>query len=409
MNFFVFIAVGTLLLALIESYFIRKGVKAAQILLVITPPDKIKLSKIIFLILVNIYPVFLFTDWGYSAITHSDVYVPQSSFFDYVILYPFWFLIIVVIQCDLLFLFIDAVKAISYPVWKKHKEKIKSFETKLIAALIIFFIVYVPLRIVCDYNAVSIRIVEYKKKNLPGVLNNFKIALISDIHADRYTNAKRLNNYIDKVNSTNPDLVLIGGDFITSSPDYINEAAKYIGMIKSKYGIYSCVGDHDNWAYRHDYHRSLAEVEDALQKKNVEMLDNTEKKVAVGSVKIGIIFITNTYVSQVPRKILDSLTSALDSVDLKILLVHQPRKFIVKEGVKKKYDLMLAGHTHGGQLTFLFPFINLTPTLIETPYIRGNFHFGKTLLVVTRGLGMSLAPVRYNSTPEITVIVLEKK
>ena len=78
-------------------------------------------------------------------------------------------------------------------------------------------------------------------------------------------------------------------------------------------------------------------------------------------------------------------------------------------------DLYLAGHTHGGQISFVFPFVQFTPTMFETRYIRGDFWFdnpGKPgtsmLMVVTRGLGMSLAPIRYNSTPEVTLIVLQK-
>jgi predicted MPP superfamily phosphohydrolase len=76
--------------------------------------------------------------------------------------------------------------------------------------------------------------------------------------------------------------------------------------------------------------------------------------------------------------------------------------------LKNNYDLFLAGHTHGGQITFLFPFINLSPTLFETKYVRGDFKFNNMLMIVNRGLGMSLVPLRYNSTPEVTVIVLTK-
>ena len=71
---------------------------------------------------------------------------------------------------------------------------------------------------------------------------------------------------------------------------------------------------------------------------------------------------------------------------------------------------------HGGQITFVFPFIQLTPTMFETKYTRGDFWFvnpdkavSSMLLVVTRGLGMSLAPIRYNSTPEVTLITLKRK
>ena len=87
-----------------------------------------------------------------------------------------------------------------------------------------------------------------------------------------------------------------------------------------------------------------------------------------------------------------------------------------KAARKNNFDLYLAGHTHGGQISFVFPFVQLTPTLFETTYIQGDFWFDDPdkvgtgmLMIVTRGLGMSIAPLRYNSTPEITLIVLSNK
>jgi predicted MPP superfamily phosphohydrolase len=237
-------------------------------------------------------------------------------------------------------------------------------------------------------------------------LIGLKIAFISDIQADRYTDDKRLERYVEMVNETHPDLVLIAGDVITSTPNYIETAAKYIGRIKSKYGIYSCVGDHDNWAYRRDYVRSLHEVEIALNNYNVSMLDNDVHYIKVDTSQIGITFITNTYVSDISETTLKNI-SAANRAEFKIFLTHQPRDFLISSAVKNDYDLFLAGHTHGGQITFLFPFIQLTPTLIETTFIKGVRHYGKMLAIVTRGLGMSLAPVRYNSTPEIVIIKLE--
>jgi predicted MPP superfamily phosphohydrolase len=267
-------------------------------------------------------------------------------------------------------------------------------------------VIYIPARIIYDYNTVDVRKVDFKKNNLPGELSEFKIAFISDVQADRYTDDKRLQRYINKINQENPDLVLIGGDVITSTPDYIDTAAKYIGRIKSKYGTYSCVGDHDNWAYRKDYVRSLHEVETALSKYNVAMLDNELRYLELDSSRIGITFITNTYVSDVSPTTLQNISSS-NKAEFKIFLTHQPRQFLIDSALKTKYDLFLAGHTHGGQITLLFPFIQLTPTLVETKHIKGDFYFNNMLAVVCGGLGMSLAPVRYNSTPEIVIITLK--
>jgi predicted MPP superfamily phosphohydrolase len=251
---------------------------------------------------------------------------------------------------------------------------------------------------------VEVRNVTYKNAKLPDGLNNLKFVLISDIHADRYTDEKRLGNYVSKINESNPDLVFIGGDFISFTPDYIKFAAEKVGEIKSKYGIYSCVGDHDNWAYRDDTQRSLAEVTGELKKHQVFMLDNENKRLIVNNVPILITFATDTYVRKIPQVELNKLVSDTNKYGLKIFLTHQPGSYLINTAEKHKYDLFLAGHTHGGQITFLFPFVNLTPTLLETRYVRGNFNIGKMLIVVTRGLGMSLVPMRYNSTPEITII-----
>ncbi|MFZ0453588.1 MAG: metallophosphoesterase [Ignavibacteriaceae bacterium] len=407
------IFIAAVLLYLVEYYFTKKVSKAIKNVFPKLPDKKRKAALTIFLVWINLYPLFLIFDWSYAAISKTYTWVPQNSFFDYFLIYPFWAGLFIVVQSDLFFLIIDVFGILLFPIWKKYQQKILSYETKAIVIITILFLFYVPLRMVHDEYAVSIRIVEYKKKDLPEALNNFKITFISDIQADRYTDRARLTNYIKKVNSTHPDLVLIGGDVITSTPEYINEAAEYISKIKSRYGIYSCVGDHDNWAYHNNYSRSLKEVETALNKQGIQMVDNGKRYINVDSIGIEITFVTNTYVERIPVDQLDSLAELKHKYALKIFLAHQPRVFLANAATKYNYDLYLAGHTHGGQITFLFPFKNLSPTLIETPYVRGDFHFTKQdgekmLLVVTRGLGMSIAPVRYNSTPEITVIIIEK-
>jgi predicted MPP superfamily phosphohydrolase len=402
----ILIFVAAILLFLAEFYFTKKVSKALKNTFPRFSEQKRKTILTIFLIWINLYPLFLIFDWSYAAISQTYVWVPQNFFFDYFLIYPFWTGLLLVVQSDLFFVMIDVLRFLIFPVWKKHKQKLLSIEGKVISFIAVFFLLYVPLRIIHDYNAVSIRIVEYKKKNLPEALNNFRITFISDIQADRYTDRSRLTNYINRVNSTHPDLVLMGGDVITSTPDYINEAAEYIGKIKSKYGIYSCVGDHDNWAYHNDYKKSLNEVETALKKHDIVMINNGKRYIKVDTATIEITFVTNTYVERIPAKQLDSLANLKKNYGLKIFLAHQPRGFLAEAALKYNYDLYLAGHTHGGQITFLFPFKNLSPTLIETPYVRGDFHLGKMLMIVTRGLGMSIAPVRYNSTPEITVIII---
>ncbi|HVO74651.1 MAG TPA: metallophosphoesterase [Ignavibacteriaceae bacterium] len=408
MSFALRIAIVFLLIFLTEFYFIKKIINSVRIIFPHFSSKKISITRWIALIIIHIYPAALLFAWLQSAISkQASIAMPDNTFFDYAAVYPFWISVLIIVQSILFFLLIDIIRLLLFPLYKRKREKLKPFIAKLILGISFFFILYVPLRIIYDYNSVSIRIKEYKAKNLPKDLRNFKITFIADVQADRYTDTKRLNKFISKVNDTHPDLVLIGGDVITSTPDYIQTAAEYIGKIKSVHGVYSCVGDHDNWAYREDTKRSVREITEALNKYNVEMINDGRRVIKVGNAEIGITFVTNTYVETIPDAELDHLTNEKTNYNLNIFLVHQPRQRLVDQALKQNYDLFLAGHTHGGQITFLFPFYNLSPTLFETKYVRGDFEFGKMLMIVTRGLGMSLVPLRYNSTPEVTVIVLE--
>ena len=402
------VLIGIAVLTILEYYFTRKLNRVFKTLFPDIPVKKKKIILYSFLVLLNLYPVVLMFNAVYAAITKQSVAFPQNIFADYFLLYPFWILIILILQVSVLFLFVDLSKLILYPLYKKHKQKLYPVQVKIFLALVVFFIVYIPARVIYDYNSVDVRHVEYKKKNLSIDLEGFRIAFIADVQADRYTDEKRLQRYVDKINSQNPDLVLIAGDVITSSPDYIKTAGKFIGKIKSKNGTYSCVGDHDNWAYRRDYVRSLREVKESLQNNTVEMPDNELRCIDFDSSRIGITFITHNYVTKISETTLRNISSS-NKADLKIFLTHQPQEFLINRAVKDKYDLFLAGHTHGGQITLLFPFIQLTPTIFETSYIKGDFTFNNTLAIICGGLGMSLAPIRYNSTPEIVMITLKSK
>ena len=391
-----------------EFYFYRKLFKSLQQVFPKLSARKIKAGIRTAVIVLNIYPLLAVGYWIYIlTVNQTNAAPPQNSLFDYLFVYPFWISMLIVLQSIVIILPVDLIKLITYPFWKKLREKFRRRYAVLFLFVIAVFSLYVPARIIYDYNTVLVRETTFTKSNLKSELEGFKIAVISDIQADWYTDADRLGNFISKVNSANPDLVLIAGDVITNSPLYIDKAAEYLGKIKSKYGVYTCIGDHDNWAYRDDNEKSVREITEALKKQNVFMIDNDKKRIDVNGASIGITFVTNTYVERISDKVLDSLADGGFQNDLKIFLTHQPRQYLIDKAIKYEYDLFLAGHTHGGQITLFFPFYNLTPTLIETNYIRGDFRFGDMMMIVTPGLGMSLAPIRYNSTPEVTILTIK--
>ena len=393
---------------ILEFYFVKKVISSIKILFPGVSLKKIRIGKWLILTLINIYPVISIFSWAYYYITKAGFFAPpENFFFDYFILYPFWFGTMLIVQATLFFIILEVISLFFIPLYQKVKRtKIKSIFYFLIFAATV---VYVPIRIIYDYNSVEVREVNFTKENLPESLDGFKITFVSDIQADRFTNENRLSNFIEKLNSTDPDLVLMAGDMITSTPDFIELSANQLSKLKAKHGVYTCVGDHDNWAYRGNTAKSLSEVTKALNQVNIPMIDNNKLLLGIDSSNIEVTFITNTYVESVSERLLDSLTNNINKADLRIFLTHQPREFMIKKASEKNYDLYLCGHTHGGQVTFLFPFYNLSPTLAETTYMRGDFWFDNMLMIVTRGLGMSLAPVRFNSTPEITVINILKQ
>ncbi len=398
-----------LLAGFAEYYFVKKTVKSIKQLFPGTDEKLLRTGKRIILVILNAFPVSALILILYAVLKGSrEFLLPANVLYDYLVQYPFWIGMLVVVQTTLIFILF---KIIFFVIRRsgKNSDKIDKTESITFISLLLIFLIYVPARVIYDYNTVEVRTIKYVKPDLPEVLNGFKITFISDIQADRYTDDKRLNKFIDSVNATNPDLVLIAGDMITNTPEFIKTSAEHLGKVHSKYGIYSCVGDHDNWAYRFDNERSLHEVETALAKHNVLMLDNDRLTLNVDTAKIGITFVTNTYVQRIMPEILSKLVADSSKHDLKIFLTHQPRQYLIDAAKEHGYDLYLCGHTHGGQMTFLFPTGNISPTQVETPYMRGNFKFGKMLMIVTRGLGMSIAPLRYNSTPEVTVIILSNR
>ncbi len=399
------------ILLVTEFYFIRKVRKSILEVFPAVNRRKLKLGTTLFLIIFNLYPVGALLYGIYILISGNvDAIPPLNVFIDYIFIYPFWTGVLLMVQTIIFFLIIDVLRVVLYPIYKnKFKDKIRVWQARVSLILVILFAVYIPIRIIYDFNSVNVQEFVYEKENLPSELEGFKIALGSDIQADRYTNAARLQNFVDKVNEANPDLILIAGDIITNTPNFINTGAEYVGKLKAEYGVYSCIGDHDNWAYRSDNARSLREIKEALAKKDVQMIDDQNRIIDVDSTEIGITFITHTYARRSKGEQIQPLSQNLNGADLKILLTHQPQKFLINLAKQNNYDLFFAGHTHGGQLTFIFPFVKITPTIIETPYVKGSFMFDDMMAVVTGGLGMSLVPMRYNSTPEISIIKLMPK
>lgn len=412
MSFAMRIILVLLIIAAVEGYFLIRFTNSLKIIFPKLKEKKKKLRKVIFGFtgFFNIFLLLALLFWLYILITGDrSIEEPHNWALDYVFKFPFWGFVFLVFQSIVYFLIIDLLRLLLLPLYRKSRPKIKRLQAGLVIIIVTFFIIYIPARIVYDWNTVDVNEYELVKEVLPDVLDDFKVVFISDMQADRFTERDRLNRYISKANLQEPDLIFVGGDFITDTPNYIDTAAVYAGRLQSKYGIYSCVGDHDQWAYGRQIEKSRKEVTEKLEAKGIKMLHNDTLSIKVGSANIFATFITNTYSVKTSEKLIDSLSAYGENSALRVFLVHQPNEMMMNNAVDNDFDLFLAGHTHGGQVSFLFPFIRLSPTLMETKYVRGEFNHDGVKMIINPGLGKSIVPLRYNSTPAVSVITLKKQ
>jgi len=397
-------------LFLIEYYFFRYLQKSLLELNFFSNKQKLTRSIFLILIYINLFPVFQTLVSVYSVIfPKSDFELPKSFIIDYFFRIPSWYAILIMVQIILFFVPVHLIFVLIKKVKNSFYQRIKIYLIRYFLLLVIFFIPYVLLKSYYDYKNVRVEERVYFLNSSKKDLDNLKIAFISDLQLDRFNREERVQHYINKLNELNADIVLAGGDFISGDSNYIPVVASIAGKIKSNYGVYSAIGDHDFAGFKKEYFRSLDSVKSALKANNVNMIDNGNVLFYVNESLVKITFLSNTYLKTFDEVIFDSLAQSNPEADLKIIVAHQPDELVAKKAMSYGYNLYLAGHTHGGQINFLFPFMKISPVMFETKFVSGDFWFNGMLMIVNRGLGMSTMPIRYHSIPEITLVRIKTR
>ena len=387
--------------------------------------------RVVYYLAMYTFPAVVATLVAYALLgPRKWIEPPESVWIDYFLVYPFWIVSIFSAQCAGFFLLIDLGGFVAARVPRIGTARARRWHAFAIAAVMAFFAIYLPARVVHDSHTIDVRQTTLAVADLPRDMEGFRIALIADPQADRYTDRERLERYADMVNAEHPDVVLIAGDLITRGPNHIELAAEAAGRLRAPRGVYSCIGDHDNWAFGRDGERSVRAITEALARHGVSMIDDDvvmidgrpgapadgnaraiprtapDQQSAGEDHSIAILVVTDNYMKRSDTRRLDAMLEAARRARVRVLLSHQPSLPLVTWAMQNPIDLFLAGHTHGGQITLRFPFWRFTPAQFESPYVRGSFVLGTMRLIVSSGLGVSVAPFRYNSTPTIDVITL---
>jgi uncharacterized protein len=245
--------------------------------------------------------------------------------------------------------------------------------------------------------------VTIKVPRLPHAFAGMKVVQISDFHFQEYTEAWFLEAVVRKVNAVAPELVLLTGDFVSSNPmpQHINiKLAYHCAEILSRIECplrYAILGNHDALV-------GARAVTDALTTHGIPVLANRSVPIERQGQRIWLAGVQDVLIQR------PDLSTALpegmrQDREPTILLAHEPD--FADYAMGRQVDLMLSGHTHGGQI--LLPF--LPPLMLPdmgTKYVHGLFRLGDGMqLYVNRGIGAVNLPFRFRCPPEITAITLQ--
>lgn len=242
------------------------------------------------------------------------------------------------------------------------------------------------------YNANHIEL-EKVEVNIKNLKKSYTIVQLSDIHIGGLIDQKFIKNLVSRVNDLNPDIIVITGDLVDTNIKYAKDALDELKNLKSAYGTYFIVGNHE---YFHNVSEIINHVNSlgikTLENENVYIGDKNEGFNLAGVYDV-IGYRIDDYKPDINKALLDTTSDPI------VLLAHQPR--FIKE-LNKKVDLVLSGHTHGGQIT---PF-NLLVKL-QQPYIKGlHQHNLDTQIYVNKGTGFWGPPMRLGASSEITHLTL---
>jgi predicted MPP superfamily phosphohydrolase len=262
-------------------------------------------------------------------------------------------------------------------------------------------------------NTLSSRIqveqVPIRLKNLPEAFRGFKIAQLSDLHSSPLVDKEHLEQAVDLALAEKPDLIVLTGDFIGHGlrghsqeihefdTQYLDNLVAALGRAKAPFGTFAVLGNHDFWSGPEVTQRIHQDFETHA---GIRVLRNQRVTLTKKEESIQLLGIDDYWHTWNLRKTMRKVPKK----SVKILLSHNPD---INRQLKPshKIDLVLSGHTHGGQISFPFVGAPFSPTR-DHRYLRGLVRDGDRQTYITRGIGHLVVPIRFNCPPEVTLITL---
>jgi len=238
---------------------------------------------------------------------------------------------------------------------------------------------------------------DFYHKDIPKTFDGFRIAFISDLHYKSALQQAGLIKLIRQLQTVNPDLLLMGGDY-QEGCQYVTELFDQLSEVQPRFGIAGVMGNND-------YERCHDEIVAEMQRHGMRVLEHACDTIIKDGERIIIAGVRNPFDLKHNGV---SPTLALKPQDFVILLTHTPD--YVEDVDVSNTDLALAGHTHGGQVTFMGLYAPVVPSHYGKRFLKGKKKTSAEVpIIITNGIGTSSKKLRMFAPSEIIVIELHCK
>jgi uncharacterized protein len=230
--------------------------------------------------------------------------------------------------------------------------------------------------------------------DLPAAFDGYRIAFLTDTHVAPFIRRAFYAEIVAQVQRFDPDLLLFGGDFV-SFRRHIPLLADRFGALTAKDGMFAILGNHDYWS-------GAPRIMATLESIGVRFLTNRHVMLARGGARLPLAGIDEVYRGE-PNP--EAAFAGIGADQPCLAISHHPD--IIDVLPPRRIDLLLCGHTHGGQIRFPFFGAVVVPSRHEAKYASGFHRVDRTLMYVSRGIG-AVPPVRILCRPELATFILRR-
>ncbi|HTM50256.1 MAG TPA: metallophosphoesterase [Bryobacteraceae bacterium] len=248
----------------------------------------------------------------------------------------------------------------------------------------------------------QVREIDIPVPNLPRDLQGLRILQLTDIHLGPYLSERDLARVIDESGNLRPQLVVVTGDLISMRDDPLDACLHQIARLRPDSGIFGCLGNHEAYA---GLESVTAERGARL---GIHFLRRQARSLRFGAASLNLAGTDYESISR-RKRYLTGCEKLIDPGAVNVLLSHNPDVFPV--AARQGYDVTIAGHTHGGQVTVEILHQSLNIARFITPFVYGHYSLPRpsgepSSIYVSRGIGTIGLPVRIGAPPEITLLRL---